>query len=424
MATDILTFAKRRHAFNDGGRHPLSETFEKLKDAQAAYCVTADEEGHWPWGSPVTSLDQTEAWAAIQTAIWRETYFYGGVGKVGGTVCIPPGRYWIEQPIMVCDPVVAMNPIASSNGICGLTIAGAGRATQIDWHSNDLTASTFQLTDAAYCTIRDLAVLPYLQSFSAIRSMRGNDQGPFNPTSCRFADLWFLNPDGPHWLYGVSIDEDGPGNGGNNEAHVFERVRALSASEACFRLKGQNVHTIRFVDCEMGGAKYGVLAEKGAYFYWERGSGYGTTVADFGILDGAQMVDIHGWDSETSARLLVTGGPTGGSYPVTIRNCRWYGTPPAANALGLGEPAGAVVIYQAQGPLTFRENLLGGSPNPLLWMHVGIPNLLVEFDRNVFDASKYAASALVDSNAWTCIREGRGNYYANPTEGGFELIAP
>jgi hypothetical protein len=101
-------------------------------------------------------------------------------------------------------------------------------------------------------------------------------------------------------------------------------------------------------------------------FSWFGGDVLGDTIADFNLqsADTFHPINIVGANSESSARFIETGGPTGAPWPLNIEGCRF-----ATNRLN---PDGRMIIYQAPGPFNVTGSDFGeGGRAGLVFLNPG-----------------------------------------------------
>lgn len=147
----------------------------------------------------------------------------------------------------------------------------------------------------------------------------------------------------------------GAGGDNNNDFNTFQHVAVHNVSNACARIEHAQSKTNIFedFDCSNNGVgKYIIQTHPRGSFVCERCRGGGSTVADFWLADGTDYVAIRNGNFEGSARLLVTGGPSGAPFPVAIENVRW-----ANNHL---HADGRAIIFQLRGPLRVEGSLFHG----------------------------------------------------------------
>ena len=95
---------------------------------------------------------------------------------------------------------------------------------------------------------------------------------------------------------------------------------------------------------------------------WFGGGGGNNSVADFDLGNANDAISIIGGNFEGSARLLLTGGPSSGAWPVLIQGVRW-----ASDGLN---PDGRVIDYGYRGPLNLYNNLLGSDGGESLVLYL------------------------------------------------------
>lgn len=289
-------------------------------------------------------------------------------GPVGGVVPVPGETYSIAAPVRVSSvagvklqgdgPLTGLVYMGPVGGSC-LELTGTQRATvermwlrsRLDWVTNAPTAEA-----------------------GIVLTKRPGDV--YAQTAANVRDVWF----GSHnnladFKHCVLVDSKKYGQpDANNDLHEFTRVRFRGYSESAVKVAVSSTQAMafKFVDCEMDGhhrAKYGVEWNAKPFFSWVGGSGGYHTESDFYLGDSGASVVIDRWNSEWSARLLTTAGPTGANGSIVIRDTR-------ADALSARD--GRFIIGKMPGPWTITGGYFAVGPGNSAELIVDLSNINVK----------------------------------------------
>ena len=138
----------------------------------------------------------------------------------------------------------------------------------------------------------------------------------------------------------------------NNEFHRFTFMSIANVAHACARIDHSQSkhHLFEDFNCSNNNLGEYVIQNMHGSFHCIRCTGGHSTLADFLINESFDQMVIDSGDFEGSKRLLVTGGPSGGSLPVTIRNTRW-----SINGLHADNEA---IQWRYRGPLILENNVM------------------------------------------------------------------
>lgn len=192
------------------------------------------------------------------------------------------------------------------------------------------------------------------------------------------------------------------GGTGNNDMSTVINSRVANYSNAAFQIDGSQSVGHLFINNACNGnatGQYCVQSVNGN-FHWIGGGGGGNTIADFEIQNPNREIDITGFDSEDSARLLETTSLGGALWPVSISNCRY-----AANALNAD---GYGIVYSQRGPLHVFGNTFDAG---------GLPKININFNGA-------PGTADIEDNSWGATNTSTVNLLnvASPLAGSFIIF--
>lgn len=138
----------------------------------------------------------------------------------------------------------------------------------------------------------------------------------------------------------------GAGGDNNNDFNTFQHVSVNNVANACAKIEHSQSKHNAFVDFSCSNnniGNYVIETNPSGSFHCARCGGGYSAIADFYLANPDDYSDINDGNFEGSKRLLLTGGPSGASFPIMIANTRW-----AANGL---HPDHRAIVYQFPGPL-------------------------------------------------------------------------
>ena len=288
-------------------------------------------------------------------------------GPVGGTTALPAETVTVASPVRVAN-------------VSGATLRGDGPRSAIVYDGPD-GGACLELTGTQRATLEnvwlrarlDFAKKQPVAEAGIVLTKRPGDA--YAQTAARFRDVTFGSQNGlADFRTCVLIDSRKYGQpDGNNDLHTFDRVRFRGYRDAAVHVVAGStqVHALKFRDCDMEGdgrAKYGIRWDAKPYFVWQGGSGGHHTACDFWIGDVGAKVEIRGWNSEHTERLLDTAGPTGAYGPMTVSDCR---------VDSVRARDGAVIRGKRPGPWTVTGNYFAVGPGNASELCIDLSNLHV-----------------------------------------------
>lgn len=251
-------------------------------------------------------------------------------------------------------------------------IYGTGAAT-IKWTGAAGAGIMLTLSDCYGVTVSSLKFISATNAIATGIWLK-NDGGLSStvPTSCRLQNL---SIDGGSGKIGKCVLVGGTGSlDANNDFHYLDNCVLTNYSIAGLSLESSQIYNVMVVNCRIlsnGYGQYGIVtdlgggaANLGGSFQMIGGAVGNNTVADFklGTPHPAPIV-IENVISESSARLLLTDGPTPAAFFIVLRNVRW--------AYSVNVAADKKVIWHKTGGTFLIENCNigeGGQNDGLLYI--------------------------------------------------------
>lgn len=295
----------------------------------------------YPWPTPqdygAKGDGTTDDTKAMQRWLDAACKFDGLYGPGGTTVYLPPGVYLVTDSLHV-------------HNVGGLVVRGERHSSRVVYDGLP-DQPVFDLSQVHSCQFHDLWLGCKARGSSS--AFRVRNAGPGEPafrwttSACQWHNVT-VGTYGGRWQSCWDVDtRSGGGSDANNEFHLWQSCVAGDYVQAGWRVKGSQVHGLVFDACRAyghGGGKYGWLCDYGCYVTVRDCWATRHTEADVGLLNFFVRATISGLNSEHSARMLVTGGPSGALFPVTVEDCRW-------DSQHVPED-GEIIRYLAAGPLS------------------------------------------------------------------------
>lgn len=291
----------------------------------------------------------------------------------GDAVCIPKGKYKITSTL-------------TASNVSALRFAGTGsdptgvNGTAFLWAGNNSTPM-FKLDDVGNSVFQGFAIVSSSTAPLAVGIQSVNGAGvSVTPTHDRFVDI-FMNGSNSTGLDKGFQFSTGAGGDANNSDMVFDSVQIANYTTAAWSFESTQSIGHQFFGCSFQGNNIGasgVLSITGG-LWWYAGHGGGNTAADFNVMTSTvEGMAIHGFDSEGSSRLLLTGGPSGAYGAVLIEGVRW-----TSNGLNVDNRA---IKMQVAGPLVLVGNHIGSDVSKALevWLNIGGSGSAVAIGNNIY----------------------------------------
>lgn len=214
------------------------------------------------------------------------------------------------------------------------------------------------IEDVRDSVFRDFKILSSRQNplAAAIRSQNGEGNAVV-PTQNRFENIQIegTQPGGLGKGFQFAL---GPGGDNNNDINSFYDCSVRNYGTAAWSFEHSQSVRHALIRCRFSGnraGQYGVTTGdspggNGGQFSIFDGAGGGNTVADFFLGAPNRPVQIVGFESENSTRLLVTNGGTG-AFVVRLQGIRY-----ADNSIHSDR---AAVIFSFPGPLEISSSQFG-----------------------------------------------------------------
>lgn len=247
----------------------------------------------------------TDDTAPIQAAI-------NAMVAKGSTLVFPEGDYRITSGLTISSAYLDR-------------IRGFGR-TSITWGgSADASAKMITITGSYGLEIDHIQLRSNVSAVGTAIWFKVDGRGS-TLTECK---LTRVQIDGVSGKIGTCVKIGGSASAdANNDFHQFENCIFTNYSFAGVWIASSQAYNIglRFTKCVANSVgDYGVYAEFGSFNAY--GGGFaGNNVSDvyLGTPNGSP-INIEAFNSESSRRLLVTGGPSSAQYVIVLKNGRWSG---------------------------------------------------------------------------------------------------
>ncbi len=242
-----------------------------------------------------------------------------------------------------------------------------GNGVVVEWRGSS-GVPVFDFSSVRNSTIEQFLITPYEPAKdpigTAIRIEESAGEGVSTHNTFRNIII-----EGIH--EGVNIGFElakGTAGDNNNDEMTFQDNEVRNYVTAAFQIEhSQSVsHRMYGNVCYGNGIGKYCVNQVDGNFAWLGGEVLGDAEADFHLqsADTFHPVDIIAANSESSARFLETGGPTGAPWPVNIEGCRF-----ATNRL---KADGRMIVYQAPGPLNITGSDFGEAGRPgTIWLNPG-----------------------------------------------------
>lgn len=290
------------------------------------------------WGAAADevtdSIDAFDEWAI---ALGSES---GSRGRKG---VLMDGVYRVSRNLLI-------------DNVRGLTVTGAGiTGSTIRWIGNS-TDDVVRLQSCMDCLLEDFAVEndTGFTVKAGFRIIQGASGFASSRNTLRHVQVG-ARDDGVEICFIVG----GAGVDANNDFTLFDRCVAENYTVAGAQVDNSQVFDTTFRDCYFRGTSTSYsavgLLHSGGNYRWIGGF-MGLHTVDF-LSDGdpnGGTFRIEDLDSEGSQRFVVTGGPSGGLFPLVIKNVRWTS--------GSLHADGIAIDFRFLGPLTIEGGFIGNDP--------------------------------------------------------------
>ncbi len=271
---------------------------------------------------------------SLQSALDKAKMLGGGVVRLG------VGDFDITEPLVM-------------NGHEGTVVVGSGGSmnyggTKIQWRG-DPNGNVWEISDCRNCLFSDFSVVSaswHAASAAFFVSNIASLPGATTPTSNIFERVMVQGTNGGigyGWRFASEVDA-------NNDMTSWYNCEVSNYTKVGWSFEHSQSKVHLFVGCRAYGnlGEAGVATNRGASghggsFHWYGGFMHGNGVADFDLGTPNDAILVSGLNSEHSARLLQTNGPTGAPWPLKFEAVRWESAYPAAD--------GRIVNCLTPGPL-------------------------------------------------------------------------